>query len=250
MATTKRKDARARHTVRAGPEGNATPARAGMVQPPTKPHPFALLFPLVTGEAFKALVASMKAQGFLPQHPIYTYQGLILEGWTRHRAAKEAKVEPVYKEFEGDDAAALAFVCASNAVRRHLTTKQKREVIAKVLEQNPKLSDRQVAGMVGVSHVTVGAVRSDLESTGQIDQLGKRLGKDGKERKAKPRKPHKKPEPGHKRKPDPDNESDYYRWVDDLVEAGEAALKAGKHIWQFEDIDSDGQLKWWAIHSS
>jgi hypothetical protein len=172
---------------------------------PTEPHPFALLFPLVEGEAFKALVASIKAQGFLPQHPIYVYQDKLLEGWTRHRAAKEAKVEPVYKEFEGDDAAALAFVCASNSIRRHLTSEQKREVIARVLKQNPKLSDRQIAGMVGVDNKTVGAVRERLEATEEIPQSEKRRGKDGKERPArKPRKPVKaKPKP----QPEPDQES-------------------------------------------
>ncbi|SRR6266536_302848 len=46
---------------------------------------------------------------------------------------------------------------------------------------------------------------------------------------------------------DPDNDEDRERWVNGLGDAGEAALKAGKHVWQFVDIDSDGQLMWWAI---
>src|SRR6266487_4849419 len=160
-------------------------AKCKTTDAPTEPHPFALLFPTVKGEAFKALVTSIKTQGFLPAFPIYVYQGQVLEGWTRHRAAKEAKVTPVYKEFTGDEAAALAFVCAANVLRRHLTTEQKRELIAKVLEQNPKLSDRKVAEMVGVSHPTVAAVRGELEATGKIYQSDKREGKDGKKRKAR-----------------------------------------------------------------
>jgi len=203
----------------------------------TMPHPFALLFPAVTGDALKALVTSIRERGFLPQFPIYTYQGKVLEGWTRHRASKEAGVEPIYKEFDGDDASALAFVCAANVVRRHLTSDQKREVVTGVLKQNPKLSDRQIASMVGVSPTTVGSVRATV----QIGQSDKRVGKDGKER------PAKQPRKARKRF-DPDNEEDRERWVNGLSDAGEAALKAGKHIWQFADIDSDGQpLMWWAI---
>src|SRR5262245_48726197 len=126
---------------------------------PTEPHPYASLFPAVEGEQFKSLVASIKDRGFLPQFPIHLYQAKVLDGWTRHRAAKEAKAEPIYTEFQGDDAAALAFVCAANSVRRHLTNEQKRAVVAAILKQNAKLSDRHVAGMVGVSHPTVAAVR-------------------------------------------------------------------------------------------
>jgi ParB-like chromosome segregation protein Spo0J len=177
----------------------ATP-KASRSQPqstaPTEPHPFALLFPLVTGETFDGVVASIKERGFLIAFPIHTYQDKVLDGWTRFRAAKEAGVEPVYVPFDGDDAAALAFVCAANGPRRHLTQEQKREVVGNILKQDPKLADRQIARMVGASPTTVGTVRSELEATDQIGQLKKRVGKDGKERKAKqPRKPKVEPAP-------------------------------------------------------
>jgi hypothetical protein len=257
---TKAANARARHTVKATGEGNAQPCRAspGTVQPPTEPHPFALLFPLVEGEQFQALVASMKAQGFLDQFPIYTYQGKVLEGWTRHRAAKEAGVAPIYKEFEGDDAAALAFVCASNSIRRHLTSEQKRTVIANVLKQNPKLSDRQIAGMVGVSHPTVADVRKGLEATGKIYQSKKRKGKDGKERKAQPRKqPKAKPEPQPQPQPQPDPEplpEPVRDPLDDLMNlAGETldqpSAYAQKHWSEYSEEDQKFWLTWYKIET-
>ena len=72
-----------------------------------------------------------------------------------------------------------------NAHRRHLDADQKRKLIAKVLKAKPEKSNRHIASELGYSHVTVGAVRDELVSTGQIDQLEKTKGKDGKSRPAR-----------------------------------------------------------------
>jgi hypothetical protein len=69
-----------------------------------------------------------------------------------------------------------------NLARRHLSQEQKRGLIADELRADPERSNRQVAEGLGVSHVTVGGVRGDLETTEQIDQLDKTVGKDGKKR--------------------------------------------------------------------
>jgi hypothetical protein len=66
-----------------------------------------------------------------------------------------------------------------NIHRRHLTTEQKRELIAKLLKSKPEQSNRSVAKTVGVSHHTVDAVRDDLEAGGQIAHHEKRIGSDG-----------------------------------------------------------------------
>ena len=86
----------------------------------------------------------------------------------------------VEKRFGGDP---YELVLSLNAHRRHLASGQKRAVIAKVLKARPEKSNRQIASELGHSHVTVGAVRDELASTGQIDQLEKTKGKDGKFRK-------------------------------------------------------------------
>ena len=57
--------------------------------------------------------------------------------------------------------------------RRHINQAQKRELIADQLRATPELGDRHIASMLGVSHVTVSAIREELETTGQIDQLKK-----------------------------------------------------------------------------
>jgi len=51
--------------------------------------------------------------------------------------------------------------------------------------ETPEKSNRQIAEALKVSHSTVNAVRKDMESTGQVVQLNKTIGADGK---ARPRK--------------------------------------------------------------
>jgi hypothetical protein len=75
------------------------------------------------------------------------------------------------------------FVISANIHRRHLTAEQRRELIAKFLQVTREKSDRAVAKLAKVDHKTVAAVRKEKESTGEIPQLEKRTGKDGKARK-------------------------------------------------------------------
>ena len=83
-----------------------------------EPHPISEIFPLLTGQEFAELVESMRLAGFDPEQPIFLYDGKILDGRNRYRAALEARVEPVIKTWTGDDP--LAFVLRMNLVRRHL----------------------------------------------------------------------------------------------------------------------------------
>ena len=75
-----------------------------------------------------------------------------------------------------------AYVISANIHRRHLTPEQKRDLIAKLLKATPEKSNRQIAETVKASHHTVEAVRTKMESTGQIAQLPKTVGKDRKAR--------------------------------------------------------------------
>jgi hypothetical protein len=90
-----------------------------------------------------------------------------------------------------------------------LTPEQKRAYIAKLLAENPKQSNRQVAQRTGTDHNTVGAVRADLEATGELPQSDRTEGRDGKarpvRRKVRPTMPvgrHGKPAPTPEREPD------------------------------------------------
>jgi hypothetical protein len=69
-----------------------------------------------------------------------------------------------------------------NIHRRHLTAEQRRDLVAKLLKATPEISDRQIAETVKVDHKTVAKVRAEKVSTGEIPQLKKTKGKDGKSR--------------------------------------------------------------------
>ena len=168
-------------------------------------HPAADLFPLMAPDELKALGEDIKKNGLTSPIAIVTrkdakdWRYQLLDGRNRLDA-----MELVGVRFDlmlrhgdcvfiyGDDQALFkpriinsdpyAFVISANIHRRHLTAEQKREIIAKVLKAAPEKSNRQIAETTKASHVTVGAVRAELKSTGQIDQLTKTVGKDGKAR--------------------------------------------------------------------
>ena len=146
-------------------------------------HPLADIFPLMEGAEFDELVADIKAHGL--REPITIFEDKILDGRNRDRACREAGVQVVTRDFEGDDPA--AFVISANIHRRHLSAKQKSELIAKLLKANPEKSDRQIGNLIGADHKTVGAVRHEKEVTGEIPQLEETVGADGKARKRKGR---------------------------------------------------------------
>ncbi len=70
--------------------------------------------------------------------------------------------------------------------RRHLDTAAKRLLIEAELRDRPEVSNRTIAADLGVHHETVIAVREKAESTGEIPQLDRTTGRDGKERPAHP----------------------------------------------------------------
>lgn len=55
--------------------------------------------------------------------------------------------------------------------RRHLDQKQKRELIADELRDNPERSNRQIGDALGVDDKTVGKVRGELEGRGEIHHV-------------------------------------------------------------------------------
>jgi hypothetical protein len=84
-------------------------------------------------------------------------------------------------------------VISLNVVRRHLNTKQKRQLTAELLKETPEYSDREIARLIGIDNKTVASVRRHLEELGELFRQDETLGADGKwrttERKSKPAKP-------------------------------------------------------------
>jgi hypothetical protein len=78
-------------------------------------------------------------------------------------------------------------VVSLNITRRHLTTSQKREVIAALLQDMPEMSNRELARKVAVDDKTVGTVRRHLEKLGQLVPQEVTIGRDNRVRTARPR---------------------------------------------------------------
>ena len=71
---------------------------------------------------------------------------------------------------------------AVNLARRQLGTEQKRQLIADQLQETPGRSNRWIGKQLGVHHATVASIRTEMEGTGQIIQLARTVGEDGRSR--------------------------------------------------------------------
>jgi ParB-like chromosome segregation protein Spo0J len=119
-------------------------------------HPFANMFPMIEGKEFSALVDDIAQRGIL--EPIRLYQGMILDGRNRYAAAKAAGHKFSLDDFvqwEGTLAEAEAWVISTNLHRRHLSAKQKQEMVRARIRKSPEMSNRQIAKLLGVSHTMV-----------------------------------------------------------------------------------------------
>lgn len=141
------------------------------------------LFPDLTPEEYNELKEDIKARGV--QVPIELDEaGSVLDGHHRVKICRELGITdyPTITRFDLTEDKKRLHIRKLNLARRHLTQEQKRQLIEQQLKETPELSDRQIAKGLGVDHKTIGAARGKLESTGEIPQLDKTKGADGKVR--------------------------------------------------------------------
>jgi ParB-like chromosome segregation protein Spo0J len=147
-------------------------------------HPAADLLPPMSEEEYAGFKEDMRRHG--QRKPIVLLDGKVLDGRHRYRACRELGIEPRTVSLEPDLVGdPVDYVLSVNLHRRHLTGLEKRAVVARILQDNPKQSDRAVASKVGVDHKTVAAVRKAVEASGEIPQSETRVGQDGRERAAR-----------------------------------------------------------------
>lgn len=93
-------------------------------------HPLSAIFGDMPPDDFQSLIDSVQTDGFIDPI-IRIYEGKILDGWHRYRAAKELnlirklKFQEWDEQDEGDPA---VFVLARNIERRHLTPGQRAQI--------------------------------------------------------------------------------------------------------------------------
>jgi hypothetical protein len=191
-----------RYDCAAGPTG--APTKKASWRNVLKIHPAADLFPLMSSDELKALGEDIKANGM--KVPVVLRRAKdeddefeLVDGRNRLDALEAVGIN-VGEDRHDDDYCDLppltcswrfdweilvdevdpyAFVISANIHRRHLTTGQKRELVAKVLKAQPASSDRAIANVTKVSDKTVGAVRRELEGGAEIPHLEVRTGTNG-----------------------------------------------------------------------
>lgn len=165
-------------------------------------HPLAQELPLIAGEEFDALVASIAKDGLI--NPIVLCEGKILDGRNRYRACKQAGVEPTFEMFDGGREEQVAFVMAANLHRRHLADHERALIAARLAElQNIPINEAARLMDVGERTAQKASVVSrygnsnvvEMVRTGEVSihkahqvvtgKLGEAdLGSDGRRRKA------------------------------------------------------------------
>lgn len=112
-------------------------------------------------------------------------QGNVIDGHHRVTIARELDITYPTRVLAGlSEEEKLDQSVMLNIARRQLTRDQRRSIIAEQLKRHPEKSNREHARQVGVDHKTVNSIRESLESTGEIPQLDRTVGADGKERPA------------------------------------------------------------------
>ncbi len=93
-------------------------------------HLVADRLPMMHGEAFERLVDSMKTLGFDATQPVIMLDGVVIDGRNRLRAAKEAGVTPVFREYAGELGTPTMYILATNLARRDLTLEDRALIVA------------------------------------------------------------------------------------------------------------------------
>lgn len=140
-------------------------------------HGFALLLPEIPAEEFEALARSIAESGQqVPATSWVADDGIeyLIDGRHRARACERLGMPLIVERLEGDEAAARAFILATNVTRRHLTPSQRAVAAAALATRAPGqrgstaalgLTQEQVARAAGVSVRLVRAARTFLEDT-------------------------------------------------------------------------------------
>jgi N6-adenosine-specific RNA methylase IME4/ParB-like chromosome segregation protein Spo0J len=124
------------------------------------PHPAALIFPLMEGAEYAALVEDIKTNGL--RDPIVRFKDdgkqWILDGRNRLRACHDAGVKPQFDDYVGKDP--IAYAMSKNVHRRHLNETQRAFVGAELVPlYEEQAKERMLAGKASPS-LNIGEGRS------------------------------------------------------------------------------------------
>lgn len=130
------------------------------------------VMPPLSETDYEALKADIAERGVLIPIDV-DEDGNVLDGHHRLAIARELGIDcPKFKRIGlGSDEDKRTHARALNIARRHLDSKQKRELIAAELKDDPERSNRQIGEALGVDKNTVTSVRQELEGRGEIHHV-------------------------------------------------------------------------------
>lgn len=129
--------------------------------PEYEQHPLAIeLMPGGMDESeFTAFCEDVEERGVIV--PITLFEGKVLDGWHRYRAAR--KIECSFKEIEYKGKDPAGYIASVNVLRRKLGSLQ-RAMVGCRLHLNHKMTQREVCKKLGVSNEVVNLVLRALQS--------------------------------------------------------------------------------------
>lgn len=132
-------------------------------------HDVANIFPLMTENEFTALVNDIKENGL--REPIWLYDNKIIDGRNRYRACIEAKVEPVFRVYDGAESRLVDFVISLNLHRRHLSTGQKACFAVLMLPSIQKRTKEMLSKKISTIRTT-GELPDEMKTTDSAKTAG------------------------------------------------------------------------------
>lgn len=111
-------------------------------------HPLSSAFPAMTDSEFQELKDSIEVNGVL--NAITIYQGMVIDGWHRYKAANELGVDCPETELD-EWIDPKDFVLAQNKNRRHITVAQLAIATTQVYEWHPATRPNKDAGTAPLS---------------------------------------------------------------------------------------------------
>ena len=223
-----------------------------------KQHPLSSAFPAMTDNEFKELRDSIEVNGVL--NPITIYEGMVIDGWHRYKAANEANVDCPETELD-EWIDPKDFVLAQNKNRRHITMAQLALATAQVYEWHPanrpnkgavpaplSKTNVELANISGASERTIQQAKAVLRDASPEVKEAVKSGKIGLEKAQKISKLPKNQQAGAidkalpKEAPEKPVLTQYYGPEEEELKANELAAEADRE-WINKLLESDDGLK-------
>lgn len=150
-------------------------------------HPLnGALFGRYDDEEYLALYDDIKRNRVLD--PVWAMpDGTLLSGHTRIMIAKKLGLAtvPVIWHQPLDEFGQVSLLISSNTKRRQINMEERKKIASIVLAKYPEKSDREIAGICGVTHPVIGTIRKGMVREGSLLETDTRIARNGKKYKSK-----------------------------------------------------------------